>query len=131
MFEGQKPAAPDVLDVADPAVARREPAVPVWVDLGGLTDHKKHGRPYSPSQRDGVFIAGMAPGILWAWIRTDRGMWLGVVTMELERAGAPVMSVPAVVPDWALSRRMPGSRRAHRGKSSDRPTVTQRAAEAR
>lgn len=124
MFDRRRPAAPDVLDVDDPAIVRREPAVSVWVDLASLTAAKQHARPYNRSQHNGVFIDGYAPAALWAWIRTDRGLWLGVVTLELERAGQPFASVPAVVPEWALSRRLPGSRQ-HRGKTSNRPTAAQ------
>lgn len=125
MFDRPRPAAPDVLDVDDPAIIRRDPAVSVWVDLAGLTAAKKHPAHYGRS-RGGVFVDGYAPAALWAWIRTERGLWLGVVTLELERAGAPFASVPAVVPDWALSRRWPGARQ-HSGKTSNRPTAAQTA----
>ena len=113
-----------MLDVDDPAVVRRNPPVPVWVDLDALTDQKHRGRPHDPAQAAGVFVQGVAPGVLWAWVRTQRGFWLGVVTMELERNGAPLASAPGVVPDWAISRRRPGTRE-HRGKTSNRPTAAQ------
>jgi hypothetical protein len=57
-----------------------------------------------------VFTGGAARGYLWAWIATDRGAWLGVATVELERAGKIVMTTPALVPDWALEIRRPGRR---------------------
>lgn len=114
-----------MLDVDDDTVARRDPPVPVWVDLAAFTDHRRRGKPYHPSQRAGVFVQGVVAGVLWAWVWTQRGVWLGVVTMELERCGAPFASAPGVVPDWAISRRMPGSGREHRGKTSHRPTAAQ------
>jgi hypothetical protein len=71
-----------------------------------------------------VFVAGLVRGVMWAQVMSDRGIWLGVVTCELERRGAPVMTAPALVPQWALQRRLPGSSR-RTGKTSNRPTVTQ------
>ena len=61
---------------------------------------------------------------MWAQVMSDRGLWLGIVTCELERSGAPVMTTPALVPQWALRRRLPGSSR-RTGKTSHRPTVVQ------
>jgi hypothetical protein len=63
-----------------------------------------------PGQREnyrpgGVFIDGSVRGYLWAWVATVRGPWLAVVSLELERAGQPVMTSAALVPDWAISRR--------------------------
>lgn len=126
----QRRSAPDVLDVNDAAIVHRDPPAPVWVDLAALTDHKRRGKPFNPDGARGVFVAGVVSGVLWAWVRTEGGqLWLGVVTMELERGGIPFASVPAVVPDWAITRRLPGSGRAYRGKTSNRPTAAQVAAQ--
>lgn len=124
MFELEG-SAPDVLDVDDPAVRPCSPAVPVWVDLAGLTQQQRRGK--SNGRRGGVFIGGLVRGVMWAQVMSNRGLWLGVITCELERDGAPVMTTPALVPEWAVRRRRPGSERRTYGKSSNRPTAAQRA----
>jgi hypothetical protein len=124
MFD-REGSAPDVLDVDDPAVRRCSPAVPVWVDLAALTQHRERGKPYGDVRPGGVFVGGLVRGVMWAAVMSDRGIWLGVVTCELERRGAPVMTAPALVPQWALQRRLPGSSRGTHGKTSNRPTAEQ------
>lgn len=122
MFE-QEGSAPDVLDVDDPAVRRCTPAVPVWVDLAALTQQReRHPHDW---RRGGVFVSGLVRGVMWARVMSDTGMWLGIITCELEKAGAPVMTTSALVPDWAVTRRLPGSDRHTRGKTSNRPTMAQ------
>jgi len=76
MFD-KRQAAPDVLDVDDEAIVHRDPPVQVWVDLAALTDQKRRGRPYHPSQHSGVFVQGVVQAVLWARVRTERGLWLG------------------------------------------------------
>jgi hypothetical protein len=49
----------------------------------------------------------------------------GVVTCELERRGVPAMTSPALVPQWALQRRLAGSSRGTYGKTSNEPTAAQ------
>lgn len=122
MFD-REGSAPDALDVDDPSVRRCEPPVPVWVDLAALTQQRQRGRDYG--RRGGVFIGGVVRGVMWAQVMSNRGLWLGVITCELEREGTPVMTVPALVPEWAVTRRRPGSDRKMRGKTSSRPTAAQ------
>jgi hypothetical protein len=124
MFELEG-SSPDVLDVDDVAVRRCEPAVRVWVDVAALTQQRERGR--SSSRRGGIFIGGLVRGVMWARVMSNRGMWLGVITCELERDGGPVMTAPALVPEWAVTRRLPGSERRTYGKASNRPTAQQRA----
>lgn len=81
----------------------------------------------SSGRRGGVFVGGLVRGVMWAQVMSDRGLWLGVITCELERDGAAVMTTAALVPEWAVQRRRPGSERRAYGKSSSRPTATQRA----
>jgi hypothetical protein len=85
MVDQERPAAPDVLDVDDDAVVRRDPPVPVWVDLAAFTDHKHRGRPYHPSQSAGVFVQGVAAGVLWAWVRTQRAGRVGPTSWAVAR----------------------------------------------
>ncbi|GJF01461.1 MULTISPECIES: hypothetical protein [Pseudonocardia] len=115
--------APDVLDSADPAVRRCDPPVPVWVDLAALTQQQRYGRGH---RSGGVFVGGVVRAIMWAQVMTERAFWLGVVTCELERGGVPVLTAPAVVPQWAITRRRPGTGRRQQGKASNRPTLAQR-----
>jgi hypothetical protein len=68
--------------------------MPVWVDLAALTQHRERGKPYGDTRPGGVFLAGLVRGVMWAQVMSDRGLWLGVVTCELERHGAPVMTAP-------------------------------------
>lgn len=124
MFE-REGSAPDVLDLDDPAVRTCTPPVPVWVDLAALTQQRERGR--SNSRRGGVFVGGVVRGVMWARVMSNRGMWLGIVTCELERDGEPVMTTSALIPEWAITRRRPGSERSTRGKTSNRPTMAQRA----
>ncbi|QYN41153.1 hypothetical protein K1T35_48315 (plasmid) [Pseudonocardia sp. DSM 110487] len=124
MFE-REGSAPDILDVDDRAVRRCSPAAPVWVDLAALTQHLTHGKRYGEVRPGGVSVTGLVRGIMWAQVMSDRGLWLGVVTCELERRGAPVMTASALVPQWALKRRLPGSSRGMYGKANNRPTAAQ------
>lgn len=121
MFDPERPL-PDVLDSTDPAVRRCDPPTPVWVDLAALTQDRRHGRGYRPG---GVFAGGTVPGVMWAQVMTDRGFWLGVITCTIERGGTPIATTPAVIPEWAVSRRLPGSGRRLTGKASNRPTLRQ------
>ena len=107
MFDGRlEGASPDVLECAnDPAVRVCDPPVRVWVDLKALT--RRPGAPYN-FRRGGVFVDGTVRGNLWAWVATVSGGWLGVVSLELERGGSAIMTAQALVPDWALQRRVPG-----------------------
>ncbi|GAY08599.1 hypothetical protein [Pseudonocardia sp. N23] len=127
MFE-MKDAVPDVLDSMDPAVRRCDPPVPVWVDLAALTQQQRYGR---GSRRGGVFVGGAVRAIMWAQIMTERGFWLAVLTCELERGGRPILTAPAVVPEWAITRRRAGSERRLLGKAGDRPTLVQTRAQRR
>jgi hypothetical protein len=97
----------------------------VCVDLAALTRHHKRDKSYRDVRRDGGSVTGLMRGIMWTQVISDRGLWLGVVTCELERRGMSAMTVPALVPQWALQRRLPGSARGMYGKTSNRPTVTQ------
>lgn len=114
--------APDVLDSTDPAVRRCDPPTPVWVDLAALTQERRYGRGF---RHGGVFAGGSVRGVMWAQVMTDRGFWLGVITCEIERSGSPIATTPAVVPEWAVTRRLPGSGRRLTGKASNRPTLSQ------
>ncbi|GJF02044.1 hypothetical protein PSD17_10080 [Pseudonocardia sp. D17] len=96
--------------------------MPVRVDLAALTQQQRHGRGY---RSGGVFVGGVVRAVMWAQVMTDRAFWLGIVTCELERRGAPILTAPAVVPQWAVTRRRPGSERRHQGKTSNRPTLSQ------
>jgi hypothetical protein len=109
----------------DPAVRSCTPPVQVWVDLAALTQHRERGKPYSETRPGGVSVGGLVRGVMWAWVMSDRGIWLGVVTCEFERRGVPVMTSSALVPQWALQRRLPGSSRRTYGTSSNRPTVVE------
>jgi hypothetical protein len=115
-------SAPDVLECGDRAVRALDPIVPIWVDLAALTQQMKYGR---GNVAGGVYVGGQVRAILWAQVMTGRGFWLGVVTCELERGGAPIMTVQALVPQWAVRRRRPGEGRKFLGKASIRPTLSQ------
>lgn len=116
---------PNLLDANDPAVMHRDPAVPVWVDLAALVDVKRRGKNYRHESRDrvGVSVHGIVEGLLVAWVRADRGIWIGYVSCRLERGGDPVLTTWTLVPSWALKRRRPGDRF---GKTSNRPTAARR-----
>ena len=119
MYDREGSAA-DVLDVDDAAVRRCTPPQPVWVDLAALTKQRERGGPYGQPRPGGVYIEGVVRGMMWAQVMTQRGIWLGAITCELERGGRPVMTVEALVPEWAVERRLPGSARRTYGKTSNR-----------
>jgi hypothetical protein len=110
MFDSsQSGSPPDVSECPDdPAVRLCSPPVRITVDLHSLAH--RPGQPYRHVEA-GVFGGGAARGYLWAWIATDRGTWLGVTSIELERSGQIVLTAPALVPDWALQVWRPGRRR--------------------
>lgn len=65
--------------------------VPVWVDVGlivaamenpGFTASKLPLR----VSRGGLHLAGRVPGWLHAWVRTDRGAWIGRVSCSVPTA---------------------------------------------
>lgn len=128
--ESGRHRVPSLLEADDPAVVHRDPPVPVWVDLAALVDVKRRGKDYRHESRDrlGVSMHGVIEGLLVAWVRGDRGLWIGCVSCRLERGGAPVLTSWALVPSWALKRRRAGDRF---GKTSNRPTAAQAAARER
>lgn len=128
MFELEG-TAPDAVDADDPAVRRLPHPQRVWIDLAGLWDTRP-ARALSRTKRPaGVAATGLVRGVLYAWITTRDGWWLGAVGLELHRDDSPVLTTWALVPEWALRRRVPGRDRQLDGKASNRPTLAQQARE--
>lgn len=128
MFEVEG-TAPDVLDADDPAVRRLPTPERVWVDVAALWGPAANRATENGDRPGGVAVTGLARGVLWARVMTYRGWWLGVVSMELARGGSPVLTTAALVPSWALRRRVPTRDRGLHGKAANRPTLAQRAAQ--
>lgn len=81
-----------------PALARAfTPPVPVWVDLGqvyraGVGRVGDRATLYVRAQ--GIPLEQVAPGVLYAWVRTTTGAWLGYVAYALD-AGKTLGSLRA------------------------------------
>jgi hypothetical protein len=84
---------------------------PVWIRLNILYAHPADAP--QTSVGDGLDLVGNAPGLLSNWVRSARGMWLGICNFAIPHAdGRPQ-------PYWVHDQLVPAYALRHRGGAGD------------
>ncbi|MEV5543276.1 hypothetical protein AB0L13_41285 [Saccharopolyspora shandongensis] len=104
-------------------LARRiSPPRPVWINVDALVSHNRGRGPGADKvpmvvRARGVELDRLVPGMQLAWLRSDRGQWLGVVTFSVQTAVGD-LPVQQLVPSTAFRPRRPETKRGAAGSGA-------------